>query len=247
MATDFTKLINDAQMEIDKVVNYVNENKNMFSRMNLKMYDASYYGYAESKKYPLLDTSDEFYRWCDDTYISFAEDFKMAYGYNMESIFHHIGRTSTFYLLFDYEYAVSNYGYGIINELLSVKGIDDNYSWVEFSNNDKIIIDFDCINESWDKEDAYSRLEDELNWIIDGCIYNNLINLVNDGIQDFYDKLTDLKKNQVEYFKEHLEYYQSELEYENEQNIIAEQKHYDECMAIKEKYSITDEDWSVIR
>lgn len=238
-------LMADAQQHLNKVVEYVRVNeRGLFSVMDLKMHDASYYSYSNAKDYPLIeDVGEEFYHWCEDEYDINNTEFNFRYGFDMIDLFHHIGRTSKFYLLLDMYNANK---YGIINEVLSAT--DDYFEWLEFDSNDNIIIDFDSFDDYYtDKEEVYGYIYNELKAIVDDEIYTTLMNkLENDGIIYFYNLLSDLKKNQVEYFKEYLECVESDLEYDKELEEKREVELQNKKLAIKDKYSITDEDWQVI-
>ena len=67
---EIENLMADAQQHLNKVVEYVRVNeRGLFSVMDLKMHDASYYSYSNAKDYPLIeDVGEEFYHWCDDEY-----------------------------------------------------------------------------------------------------------------------------------------------------------------------------------
>ena len=86
------ELFKKADMQILRLKKYIEENKDMFKSMNLKLYDANYYEYDEMKKdFPLCyknnnegtensyfsmfcrDTYDLFIEWCKEQDIDFQD------------------------------------------------------------------------------------------------------------------------------------------------------------------------------
>lgn len=241
---EIEELVVKAQKEIDRVIDYVVDNDDMFSIMDLKMHDAFCYSFDANEEYPFIeDATEEFYNWCEETYYVCNDDLRFEFGCDISDLCHHIGRTSQFYLLLDTRYAK----YGIIHEVL--ENIDNiSIEWLEFDENNQITIDFDNLEDNYVCiEDVYNNLVDELELIIDGEVYNALIKkLTDDGIISFYNTLSNLKENQVEIFKEYLEYRNNELKEEAEDIKRIEEALLDKKLSIKNKYSITDDDWKVI-
>ena len=98
------ELLVKANEEIKKVVDYLEENEDMFNMMDLKLHNASFYDY--SKDFPLCYKSDEntesgytnFYFFCEDSYNMFVEDLKETFNIEFGKMRKQVGGTSKFYL-----------------------------------------------------------------------------------------------------------------------------------------------------
>lgn len=247
----FEEKITKVNEEIKKVVDYLKEHEEAFQSMNLKLYDAFYYFMSDEmeKEFPLTyadnagrNEYDDFYFFCEDNYDMFKEDLQESFGINFSKMCYHIGRTSSFYLHDDtieldrYD----NIDIDITIENFICEYYNDNYCNIE---NENVKIDEYYI----DNEDIdYSEeIENELDYIIND-LYNDVVNYCKDIIT-VYEIIKNFKDNQVKYFKEYLECQEERLQEEKEERERTEKENKDNCVSIKEKYNISDDDMETLK
>ncbi|MFR7913837.1 tyrosine-type recombinase/integrase [Eubacterium ramulus] len=115
--TEIKELIEKANEQCKRIKDYITENKGMFSSMDLKLHDASFYEFGKMENdFPMCFKENEdrscgytyFYDFCEDRYDQFkewCEEEKI----NFMAMCHHIGSTSSFYL-YEKELIERNYG-----------------------------------------------------------------------------------------------------------------------------------------
>ena len=242
----FEEKIAKANEEIKKVADYLKEHEEAFRSINLKLYDAFYYFMSDEMKkdFPLAYTGNEgrnewsdFDWFCEDSYNLFVEDLAEVHGIDFSKMRNGIGRTSSFYL---HDGTIELDRYNDIDIDITIENFiceyyNDNYCNIE---NDNIKIDeYYLDNEDFDYSE---EIENELDYIISD-LYNDVVNYCKDIII-VYEIIKVFKDNQVEYFKEYLE---CQEEKEEEERIEKENK--DNCVSIKEKYNISDNDMKTLK
>lgn len=247
----FEEKIAKANEEIKKVADYLKEHEEAFQSMNLKLYDAFYYFMSDEmkKEFPLAysdnegrNECDDFYFFCEDSYNMFKEDLEMNFGIDFSEMQNYIGRTSSFYLHDSsiVELENNNHKYeGIYFDGTIYQAIDYYFN-NEYGNyigikDCKVIVD----------NDNLENCEEEIDYIINN-LYNDVLNYCKDIIT-VYEIIKNFKNNQVKYFKEYLECQEERLQEEKEEDERIEKENKDNCVSIKEKYNISDEDMETLR
>jgi len=250
MKKEMKNKIKNANIEIQKVITYIEENRDMFDSMNLKLHEASYYSYSKLEQdFNLLtdDGLDYFYRFCDDSFRMFEEDLKESYNIDFRKYQFQLGRTSSFYLhdrnIVDI--TARKFSYADTIYQLLYKSYTSN---VYISLDDDGIINSESTMkelETTDNEDYINIINDELDYITDN-LYSDLIDYITD-IEIIYDYIKLFKENQVKYFKEYLEQFQEEKEFEQKQE--NEQRDQDSILLdeIIEKYNIGYYDMDILK
>ena len=85
-----------------QIKNWIEKNEKIFHTYNFKVYEAFYYAGRANKDFPLLEDNeinDTFWNFCEDEFYFFQNTSEN----NMELI-HHVGSTSSFYVLPKYFY-----------------------------------------------------------------------------------------------------------------------------------------------
>lgn len=247
----FEEKITKANEQIKKVIDYLKEHENAFQSMNLKLYDAFYYFMSDEmqEQFPLCyadnkgrNEYDDFYWFCNDNYSMFVEDLKESFGIDFSKMCHYIGRTSSFYLYNDIIEIdrYNNIYVDVTIENFICKYYNDNYCNIE---NDNIKIDEYYFNN--EDIDYSEEIENELDYIINN-LYNDVVNYCKDIIT-VYEMIKDFKNNQVKYFKEYLEYQEERLQEEKEEEERIKKENKDNCISIKEKYNISDDDMETLK
>lgn len=247
----FEEKIIKANEQIKKVVDYLKEHEEAFKSMNLKLYDVSYYfmNNEMEEKFPLTYADNEgrngwsdFDWFCDDNYRMFKEDLEMNFGINFSKMCYYIGRTSSFYL-HDDTIELDRYDNTDIDATIEnfiCEYYNDNYCNIE---NGTIQIDeYYLDNEDIDYSE---EIENELDYIISD-LYNDVVNYCKDIIT-VYEIIKNFKDNQVKYFKEYLECQEERLQEEKEERERTEKENKDNCVSIKEKYNISDDDMETLK
>lgn len=191
--------IKRANKQLKKVMRFLQENKNVFSMMDLKLHDVSYYCFTDfAKDFPTLyEKSQEMYYgnifscFCSYEYDCMIEYFgENDIAYNPE----YIGRTSKFYLS-KYVSFSCRYPYGIdfqqtIYDLLYENGYTCD-CMPEITENGLI--------DTTDKylKDCYANID----YIAGGDFLKDVKKQLSDCIKA-YAYITGFKNNQVEYFKD---------------------------------------------
>lgn len=222
--TEIKELIAKANEQCKRIKEYITENKGMFSSMDLKLHDASFYEFGNMKNdFPMCFKENEdrscgytyFYDFCEDRYDQFEEWCKEE-KINFRAMCHHIGSTSSFYL---YEKKFIEKEYGEIRWSLTMGNIFDELVYpssnmVEFDLNGNIDEEktFNYESDYYTKEEWAEEVKPSLQYIIDE-MYDDFIKEITD-VKKVYEYIKDIKENQVEYFKEYLEFYESELQEE---------------------------------
>lgn len=250
--------IKKANSEIERVANYLKEHEEAFRPMNLKLYDAFYYFMSDEMKkdFPLTyeDNDDTSFNWfCEDSYRSFVEDMTECYGINFEKMQNFINRTSRFYLYHNI-IEVDKYEDICINKTIenficdSYSGGYSSYCEIIYDNNySNFKIDVELLNRYFHDENIdYSEdIENELDYIINE-LYNDVTIYCHDIIR-IYNEVKNFKDNQVKYFKEYLACEEEELELKKEEEERIEKENKDNCINIKNKYNISDEDMKTLQ
>lgn len=222
--TEIKELIAKANRQCKRIKDYIIENEDMFSMMDLKLHDASFYEFGKMENdFPMCFKENEdrsygytyFYDFCEDTYDQFkewCEEEKI----NFRAMRHHIGRTSLFYL---YEKKLVQRENGRINWSWTMGNIFDELAYpssimVEFDLNGNIDEEktFNYESDYYTKEEWTEEVKPSLQYIIDE-MYDDFIKEITD-VKKVYEYIKDIKENQVEYFKKYLEFYESELQEE---------------------------------
>lgn len=210
--------LNLANEQFTKVVNYINENIDMFESMNLKLYHAACLDLAKyplCKKYQQENDYDLFQDFCNISYEMTIQDLKENFNINFHEMQNHIGRTSSFYL---YDF------YATYNRSLQIDEMIYNFYNNNIQNNDfqnltinsedlKLEIEF----QEYDIENNYSYDEEDMEEIsiaLDYFIedfYNDFINHCKD-IKIVYIEIKSFKDNQVQYFEDYLQNFEEELQ-----------------------------------
>ena len=209
---NFNNLIKNANKEIKRVTDFIQENEGMFESMNLKLYNANFK--VEDSRLTDEQLWDCFINFCDDSFRNFTK-FLGENNINTD-IMNHIGSTSTFYLksehnlicqkmhrrLKDSETDFSATIYELVYNLYSSStNIDD-------------ILDGDCIIQknlltdyiriNIQLNDIVESLKDDLQYITDS-LYTDFLEEIED-MKIVYDYIKEFKDNQVEKFKEYIEW-----------------------------------------
>ena len=235
--------VNQANQEIQKVVDFLKENYEAFDNMDLKLHDVSYYCYSKfSTDFPLLtDETDWFYMFCDDQYRLFKEDLQLSKGIDLDDMRCQLGRTSSFYLhdrnIIDININRLDYKNTIYNF------IDKNYNDVIYTDDYLLNAGFIDEEKTFD-DDEISDIEDTLDYIISD-LYKDVFAYCEDIIT-VYTALTDFKDNQVEIFKEYMQYYQEEKEEEIRLEKEEQEKALIEVIKVIKKYNIKADDLNVL-
>lgn len=222
--TEIKELIAKANEQCKRIKDYITENKGMFSSMDLKLYDASFYEFGKMENdFPMCFKENEnrsygytyFYDFCEDAYDQFkewCEEEKI----NFRAMCHHIGSTSLFYL---YEKELVQRENGRINWSWTMGNIFDELAYpssimVEFNLNGNIDEEktFNYESDYYTKEEWTEEVKPSLQYIIDE-MYDDFIKEITD-VKKVYEYIKDIKENQVEYFKKYLKFYESELQEE---------------------------------
>lgn len=247
----FEKKIEKANEQIKKVVDYLKEHKDAFKSMNLKLYDAFYYFMSDEmeKEFPLTyadnegrNESDDFYWFCDDSYRLFKEDLEENFEIDFSEIQHSIGTTSSFYL---HDNTIELDRYDDIDTDVTIENFICEYYNDNYCNIENVSIKIDEYYIDNEDIDYSEEIENELDYIIND-LYNDVINYCKDIIT-VYDIIKNFKDNQVEYFKEYLECEEERLQEEKEEEERVEKENKDNCVGIKEKYNISDEDMEILK
>lgn len=191
--------IKKANKQLKKVMRFLQENEKVFSMMDLKLHDVSYYCFTDfTKDFPTLyKESQEMYY--DDIFSSFCNyeyDCMIEYfgendiAYNPE----YIGRTSKFYLS-KYVSISCRCPYSIdfqqsIYDLLYENGYTCD-CMPDITENGLIDITDKYIN------DCYTNID----YIASGDFFKDVKKQLSDCIKA-YEYIADFKNNQVEYFKD---------------------------------------------
>lgn len=247
----FENKIIKANEEIKKVVDYLKEHEEAFQSMNLKLYDACYYFMSDEMKkdFPLVFEKNEkfnnneynIFNWfCEDNYNFFEEDLKGNFGIDFSKMCHHIGHTSSFYLhdcdiidFIDLDNTIYNIMANNIYYDLCIETINNK---INESRLDELLND----NEI----DFYGDIDMELDYTIND-LYNDTVTYCKDIIV-VYNIIKNFKDNQVKYFKEYLKLQEEILEDEKEEKEKIEKENKDNCIRIKEKYNISNEDMKIL-
>lgn len=215
-----------ANEQFAKVVNYINENIDMFSSMNLKLHHAAA---LDLEKFPLCKKYQEksntfslFNDFCEINYDIVIEYLKENHSIDFQEMQNHIGRTSSFYL-YDF-YATYNRELQIAEMICNFynKYVDCN-DFQDLKINDKLQLEIEFQtydienNYSYDKDDM-EEISTHLDYFIED-FYNDFINHCKD-MEVVYNLIKDFKDNQVKYFKDYLENFEEELEEEVPINTI---------------------------
>lgn len=207
-----------ANVEFTKVVNYINENIDMFESMNLKLHYAAcldFTKYPLCKKYAMENNCDLFQDFCNINYEITIQELKGMHSINFHEMQNHIGRTSSFYL---YDF------YATYNRSLQIDGMIYNFynKYIDNNSFQNLTINFDDLKleiefQEYDIKNNYNYDEEnmeEISIALDYFIedfYSDFINHCKD-IEIVYKQIKDFKDNQVQYFEDYLQNFEEELQ-----------------------------------
>lgn len=224
------ELFKKADMQILRLKKYIEENKDMFKSMNLKLYDANYYEYDEMKKdFPLCYKNNNegtensyFSMFCRDTYDLFIEWCKEQ-DIDFQDLQNYIGRTSSFYLysnkhgrfVFDIHENEINWG-DTIGTIYDELGYLNFRNLIEFNENGYIDEEATLLfDDSYYTEEQWiDEIIPAVNYIINE-MYDDFIKEM-ENIKKVYEYIKNTKENQVKYFKEYLEIEEADLQDEKD-------------------------------
>lgn len=223
---EIKEMMKKANEQCMRIKNYIIENEDMFSSMNLKLYDASFYECEDmAEDFPLCYADNEerietsyFYRFCEATYDQFT-DWCAEEKIDFRTMCHHIGRTSSFYLydkeLVQRENGRINWSWTVYNIFYEL-GYPNYYRLLEFDNEGNVDEEesFKYNEDYYTKEEWIEELKPALQYIIDE-MYDDFMKEIED-VKKVYEYIKDTKDNQVEYFKEYLEFYETNLQGEKD-------------------------------
>lgn len=251
MRKEMIELLAKANAEVQKTIEYLKENEYVWGKTrNLKLYDVSHYMWKDMEKdFPYLYAEESesamsehglFYWFCDREYDCYKE---WAEGHNIDlnKIMKYVGRTSSFYLTdlhSNYYYGMDCLLYDFINNVASDYYINIDKKTLELSIDEFRVEDDE---EDWTHDEAMEDLK-----LIAEDLYNYVVEELKDAkiVADFIDNYMD---NQVEVFKEYCKYEEEKLIEEKEQEEAEEKKANDNCLEIKEKYGISNEDMQILK
>ena len=196
-------MINKMNLVCENVLKYLEDNKDVFASMNLKVYDASYYSYKQAKEdYPLLtegQISDTFWYFCEQEFDCFVDDLKEL-GINWHKIHKQIGSTSSFHLKPENTDRIVyfNNRVGHCNEIDKITTISELLYVLDYNN-----LEYTAEGISFDNYIEEDEKEDYANNFID-----NFEKEIKDLLQDCittYENIKSFKDNQIEIFKDYLE------------------------------------------
>lgn len=233
---EYEELLEKANRELKKVIDFLKENKSAFDYMDLKCHDVSYYCWKDMEKdfplcYACAEDNDYFSWFCEAEYDCFIEWCKEN-NIDFNKMRCQLGRTSSFYLQ---DFTDTNIDYTLENLYEKVS----NYCGFAY-----VYIDGGNILRD-DFEEYKDETIEELEYIADE-FYNDVISYCKD-ILKVYDYINSFKENQVEIFKEYLEGYEETIRYEKEREEKEKAQSRDKCISIQNKYNITDEDMQVLK
>lgn len=219
-----------ANGELKRVLDFIEENIDAFSPMDLKLHEASFYDYSED--FPLCaEKKDLFYDFCELEYETFTEWCKEEC-IDFDKMIHHIGRTSSFYLHNLIDKNMDYVLYNIINEYGC-------WWYCEyFSIENGIIVDTDI-------EDYEDETIEALEYIVYE-LYDDFVNGCADMLK-VYSYIKDFKDNQVDNFKLYLEDIESCLLADLKAEEEAKEKSKKICDNIKDKYCISNTDMQLLK
>lgn len=249
----FEEKIVKANEAIKKVADYLKEHEEAFQSMNLKLYDAFYYFMSDEMKkdFPLAyednegrNGYDDFYWFCDDSYRLFKEDLEENFEIDFSEMQNYIGTTSSFYLHDRNNICFDKYRN--IDYNTSVDWFVSNLYGLEYLNLENGFI---YLNESeregLENYEERIQIDNDLDYIIND-LYNDVVNYCKDIIT-VYEIIKSFKDNQVEYFKEYLECEEERLQEEKEEEERIEKENKENCVSIKEKYNISNDDMETLK
>jgi hypothetical protein len=237
------KLLVKANEEVEKVVEYMNKNEDMFDMMDLKLYDVQSYRWKEMEKdFPLCYKEDKectsgydtFYYFCDDSYDMFVEDLKESFNIDFDKMRKQVGRTSKFYLADWVETTHCRLNIYDTIETLLCDCATLNYTNITDDFNIEPYGDF-----TLEDEQVIDELEEMAGF------YDWFIEKIED-VKTVYDLIKDFKDNQVKYYKEYLECKEEDMQDEIDKELEEDNKRKEEVKQIKEKYDISDEDMKIL-
>lgn len=211
MKRNMKVLVKAANVQIEKLENFLVEHSGLYERRNLKLYDIAW-NQDLQEKYRITDEqySFAFYSFCETEY-SFFEDWMEEN--NIEDTRAYIGRTSSFtldngiietnkYDELDLQTTIAN----IIDNLYN-NNWDDTYNSIDETKNRFSI---ECITNACKHTDkewldcTVSEIKDILEYIASGEMLEDFKSRMDDSIQiDEY--LTGFMENQVDNFDEFLQ------------------------------------------
>lgn len=225
--------INAANVEIQKVLDWVKEHEAAFDMMDLKMHNVSYYIYSGMEDdFPLTyaeekenkSNYDQFYWWCEDMWRSF-EEWLEEEGIKWSQICNRVGRTSSFYLhdqnIIEFNRRTGRPDYTNILE---------NFLCNEW-NCYTLPIKNGFIDTEMSLEDYEEYFATDVGYVQDD-FYKEFTDKFEDTVK-VYEYIKDCKDNQVKYFKEYVANREAELEYEVEQ----ERKYEEERQELLGKFT----------
>ena len=221
-----------ANRALQEILSYIKGIENVWNEQyNLKLYDAFFQcdeivekelKKARDQGYDIkMDSNDEFYYFCEDSYNQFLEDL----GYmGIEDYRKYIGHTSSFYFSdFRDRYTFSaNRHLDFESMLRDICGIDLNVTGN--------YICFPYISDNFTYEDSIDQDYEALKYLISGKALQDIKSYFCDIIKE-YEIVTNFKKDQVEVFTDYIrcqiEIEQSSIDFERE---LERQEREDFCI-----------------
>ena len=225
-------MINKMNLVCENVLKYLEDNKDVFVSMNLKVYDASYYSFRKAKEdYPLLTEEqirDTFWYFCEQEFDEFIEDLNGA-GINWRGIHEQIGSTSSFYLKPEKTSRIVyfNNRVGHCNEIDKITTISELLYQLDYEHLEYTVegIKFDNYIDVEERENYANNFIDNFE--------KEVKNLLSDCILT-YNILKDFKDNQIEIFKDYLEQENEYIKDCKEEEKKQLEKYKEECGLIYE-------------
>lgn len=227
---EYNKLLEKANGELKRVLDFIEKNAGAFGSMDLKLHQVSFYDYR--KDFPLCaGKEDLFYDFCELEYEAFIEWCKNE-GIDFDEMRNNIGRTSKFYL---HNFNDSNMDYVLYN-IIAEYGCWWYGDYFAIVNG--IIVNTDITDYKEETTEALEYLANELyNDFVNGC----------DDILIVYSYIKDFKDNQVDNFKLYLEGVEDFLLAELKAEEEAKEKSKKICKNIKDKYCISNTDMQLLK
>jgi hypothetical protein len=211
---NFKQLINQANLELQKVSDFLIQNEEALLAVDLKLYDISYNPELQNKH----NLTEEGYEKLFDEFCEYSmreyEEWRETSGLTNEHCY--IGSTSSFFLesdiievnrnIMDIPTTIADFlDKTYSSHMQVILGKDDYYSNIENILDDNGLASLDkledflgSLNKQW-LDDTIEILKDHLEYIAEGTFYTSFTNKLQDVVED-YNYIKSFKANQVIYF-----------------------------------------------
>ena len=194
MSKELDRALNLANKEIQKTLDYLERNSQVFDMYDLKLYDVQSYIWGKMKEdFPEVGedmAQDLFDLFCQDSYDMFTDE------YDFEEYRVNVGRTSSFFLQKYIDQSNEGNYIDVITEVLYNQICSD----FNFDFDKKGLIELG----EWEFEHKEDTIED-LDLFTE-YLFDEVKSFIKDRLE-IADYIISFKKNQVKYFKEFIEYY----------------------------------------